>query len=340
MLSWFTVRALTGGLACVLVAGCFGPEPREGLRCTGDGDCPPGQECFPVAGGPQPGVCASAAPGDGGGGDAGPGSPFGAPEMVALECGVAAPAPCASPREPSLSGDLTQIAFTVDSASAAGDRDIYLARRAGAGEAWEPAGPAGAIDTLYVEEAAWLAGDGLVLYFTRDDQNVGGAPYGDLWVSSRAAPGDPFDGAGPVAGVVNTAHGDERGAAQAADAVQLFFARALDAAPDDHDVYLALAGGGQWDTVARVPALAAAGSDERAVALVEATHSLFVAAGDRIAEARWAGEEAASAELVAVHDELAVDGATAIAGLWVSPDGGEIWFAACGASCAIYRAVR
>jgi hypothetical protein len=332
---------LAGGLACVLVTGCFGPEPRDGLRCTGGGDCPPGQECYPVAGGPAPGVCASAPPGDGGvGGDAGPGSLFGAPEMVVLQCGTDAPAPCASPRDPSLTGDLTQIAFTVESVNAAGDRDVYLARRGTPDEAWGTAAPAGAIDTLYVEEGVWMAGDGLLLYFTRDDQNVGGAPYGDLWVSSRVAPSDPFDGTGPVAGVVNTAHGDERGAAQAQGGTWLVFARALDAAPDDHDVYLALAGGGQWDTVARIPALAVAGTDERAAALVEATRSLFVARGDRIVEARWTGDDVASAEVVAVHDELAVEGATAISGVWLSPDGGEIWFAACGATCALYRAVR
>lgn len=319
------------------VAGCFGPEAREGLRCTSAGDCPPGQRCHPVSGGPEPGVCASEPPGDGGGGPDGGVEPFGAPEPVDLACGGGA---CMSPRDPSLTGDREQILFTVDTLNATGDRDVYLAGRPTAFDPWQPAAPAGAIDSVYVEEAGWVSASGLRLYFTRDDQNVGGPPYGDLWVSDRLAVTDPFDGAMPVAGVVNTSKGDERAAVGTADGTRLLFARALEADPADYDVYLALDSGGQWDTVARIESLALAGEDESSVAVVDDARLIFVGRGDRIVEARWSGGFIAGAEVVAVHDELAVAGAERISGVWASPDGSEIWFGACGATCAIYRAAR
>lgn len=320
------------------MAGCFGPEAREGLRCTAQGDCPPGQDCYPVAGGPQPGVCASAPPSDGGGSAAdGGAAAFGAPEPVDLICGEF---PCMSPRDPSLTEDRKQILFTVETLNAAGDLDIYLANRPTAFDPWDTAAPAGAIDSLYVEEGGWVSGIGLELYFTRDDQNVGGPPYGDLWVSSRLAVTDPFDGSAPAPGVVNTSKGNERGAASSADQTRLVFARALDVDLGDHDVYLALEGGGQWDSVARIEGVSQAGADERSVAVVEATRTLFVSRGDRIVEARWSGGFIAGAEVVSVHDELVVAGAELVSGVWAAPDGDEIWFGACGTTCAVYRAVR
>lgn len=334
------MRPLAGGLACALsVAGCFGPDAREGLRCTADGDCPPGQDCFPVAGGPQPGICASAAPpGDAGGASDARDLAFGAPEPVELVCGDL---PCPSPRDPSLTSDRRTIAFTVPSTNAAGDEDVYLAIRPTAFDPWFPAQAAGAIDSLVVEEGGWLSGNGLELYFTRDDQNVGGPPYGDLLASKRLAAGDPFDSAAPLAGVVNTPHGNERGAVPTADGSRLLFARALDVAPGDHDVYVALAGGGQWDTVARLDAVSEVGTDERSLAIVEGDQNmLFVSRGARVIEARWTGGYLAGAEIVSLHDELVVADADRVSGVWLAPDGSEIWFAACGASCAIYRAVR
>ena len=334
MLSSAPVRALTG-LACILtVAGCFDPDAREGLSCTSEGDCPPGQDCHPVAGGP--GMCLSAPPGDGGIAADG-GLAFGAPEMIELQCGSDA---CLSPRDPTLIENRTQILFTVDSLNAAGDRDVYLANRPTAFEPFLPAAPAGAIDTITVEEGGWVTANGLRLYFTRADQNMDGPPYGDLWVSDRLATTDPFDAAAPVAGVVNTSQGDERAAVGTVDGNRLVFARALGVDPADHDVYLALESGEQWDTVARVDVLAVAGEDEHSVAMAEATQSLFVGRGDRIVEARWSGGFIAGAALVAVHDELVVAEAERVSGLWAAPDGSEIWFGACGDTCAIYRAVR
>jgi hypothetical protein len=315
------------------IAGCFGPEPREGLRCSRDGDCPPGQDCYPLAGGS---VCASAPPGDGG--DGGDGALFGAPTAVSLLCNEVA---CPSPRDPALTDDLTQIAFTVSSVNAAGDQDVYLASRPTADDTWGPASPAGAIDSLYVEEGGWMTGSGLALFFSRDDQNVAGPPYADLWVSERLAVTDAFEASVPVPGVVNTSHGDERGAAWTADGTRLLFARALDVTPTDHDLYLAQDGGGQWDTVARLDALSTVGVDERSAALVEGARTLFATRGDQIVEARWTGEDIASAEVVAVHDELAVTGTEILSGVWASPDGREIWFGACAQGvCSIYRAVR
>ena len=204
----------------LLAAGCFGPEPREGLRCSADGDCPPGQDCFP--GGPGAGVCSSAPPADASA-DVDGGGPiaFGAPDEVPFMCGEA---PCLSPRDPSLTGDRKQIAFTVETMNADGDLDVYLAIRPTAFDSWFPAAQAGAIDSLLVEEGSSLSANGLRLYFTREDQNLGGPPYGELWVSDRVAEGDPFDNAAPVAGVVNTSQGNERSAVQTADAARLILA--------------------------------------------------------------------------------------------------------------------
>jgi hypothetical protein len=337
------VRALAGGLAWgVLLAGCFGPEPREGLRCSADGDCPPGQDCFPVAGGPEPGVCSSAAPSDAGvEADGGGDLAFSAPEEVPFMCGEA---PCLSPRDPSLSADRKQIAFSVETLNAAGDRDVYLAIRPTAFDSWFPAAQAGAIDSLVVEEGSSLSASGLRLYFTRADQNDGGPPYGELLVSERVAEGDPFDNAEPVAGVVNTSNGNERAAVLTEDGARLIFARALDGNLGDHDVYVAVDGGGQWDTVTRLEAVSQQGTDERSMAIVESAvddeNLLFVTRAARILEARWSGGYIAGAEVVSMHDELVVKDAEVVSGVWVAPDGSEIWFGACGATCAIYRAVR
>ena len=335
------MRSLAGVVACALsLAGCFGPEVREGLRCTADGDCPPGQDCFPVAGGPQPGICSSGAPPA----DAGPtvdgGSlAFGAPEPVELLCGETA---CESPRDPSLTGNRKQIAFTVPTLNAVGDLDVYIAIRPTAFDPWLPAQQAGPIDSLLVEEGGTLSDDGLRLFFTRDNQSAAGAPHGELLVSTRPGEGDAFETAVEVPGVVNTANGNERSAVRTADASRLLFARALDGDQGDHDVYVALEGGGQWDTVARVEAVSQPGADERSLAIVEGAevNMLFVARGARIIEARWSGGYVAGAEVVWEHDELMVADATMVSGVWVAPDGSEIWFGACGETCAVYRAVR
>jgi hypothetical protein len=335
------VRTLAGVVACALsLAGCFGPEAREGLRCSADGACPPGQYCFPVAGGPQPGICASAPPPADAGAtpDAG-GLAFGAPEPVELLCGEAA---CQSPRDPSLTGNRKQIAFTVPTLNAVGDHDVYIAIRPTAFDPWLPANPAGAIDSLLVEEGGSLSDDGLRLFFTRDDQNTAGSPHGELLVSQRLADGDPFDSAAQVPGVVNTANGNERSAVRTGDASRLLFARALEVDLADHDVYVALESGGQWDTVARLDAVSLPGIDERSLAIVEGgdVNMLFVARGAEIIEARWSGGYVAGAEVVWEHDELMVADATFVSGVWVAPDGSEIWFGACGTTCGIYRAVR
>jgi hypothetical protein len=333
------VRSLAGVVACALsLAGCFGPEAREGLRCTGEGDCPPGQDCYPVAGGPQPGICSSSVPPADAAPTADAGSlAFGAPERVELICGET---PCES-RDPSLTGNRKQIVFTVPTLNAVGDYDVYIAIRPTAFDPWFPAQQAGQIDSLLAEEVGSLSDDGLRLFFTRTNQNAGGSPHGELLVSERLAEGDPFDTAVQVPGVVNTDNGDERSAVRTADASRLLFTRALDTDLADHDVYVALEAGGQWDTVARVEPVSQPDADERSLAIVEggAVNSLFVARGERIIEARWSGGYIAGAEVVWEHDELMVAGAT-VSGVWVAPDGSEIWFGACGETCNVYRAVR
>jgi hypothetical protein len=321
-------------VACALsLAGCFGPDAREGLRCSAAGDCPPGQDCYQVQ---ESSVCLSQPPFDGSPPD--PIILFGVPVPVELTCDGGAP--CRSPRDPSLSSDLTVMAFTIDSVNAEGDRDVYIASRQTVDDAWSTAAPAGAIDTLQVEEGSWLSSDGLALVFSRADQATGGAPYSELWVSGRTSLTVGFDTAQPLPGVVNTPHGIERWAAPTSDGTQLLFARALDATPTDSDLYLAHAVGGQWDTAARLPGLSLADSDERSLALVEEQKTLFVSRGGRIVEARWNGDDIAGAEVLGPHDELQVAGTTVVSGVWAAPDASEIWFAACDDTCGVYRAIR
>jgi hypothetical protein len=322
-------------VACALsLAGCFGPDPREGLRCSAAGDCPPGQDCYLVQ---DSSVCLSEAPFDG--------SPpddrlilFGVPVEVELLCG--AEVACASPRDPSLTADLRQIAFTAGSMNADMAPDVYLATREKPEDMWQTAVPAGGIDTALVEEGGWLSGDGLALFFSRADQSAGGPPYSDLWQSDRLDDMATFDTALPLPGVVNTSHGSERWAVRTADKTQLLFARALDAAPGDNDLYLARDMGGQWDTAVRVAGVSLPGDDERSLALVEEQKTLFVSRGGRIFEARWKGDDIAGAEVLGPHDELQVAGATVVSGVWAAPDASEIWFGACGESCGVYRAIR
>jgi hypothetical protein len=321
-------------VACALsMAGCFGPDAREGLRCSADGDCPPGQDCYQVQGSS---VCLSEAPSDA----SGPDDRiilFGVPVQVDLLCeGEVA---CASPRDPSLTDDLKQIAFSTDSMNADRVPDVYLARREAPEDMWGTAAPAGAIDSPLVEEGGWLTGDGLALFFSRDDPAVNAPPYSDLWMSARADPTANFDTGQPIPGVVNTSHGIERWAARTGDKTQLLFARALDVAPTDNDLYLAHEAGGQWDTVARLAGLSLAGSDERSLALVEGQKTLFVSRGEHIFEARWK-DDIAGAEVIGAHDELLVAGATVVSGVWAAPDASEIWFGACIETCGVYRAVR
>jgi hypothetical protein len=321
------------------IAGCFGPEPREGLPCSQDRDCPPGQTCF----GADPGVCAAAAPADGapldgevGPDAAAPAVAFGTPEPVVLLC--PGPVPCPAPREPTLTDDLTQIAFTVPAAGAAGNHDIMIASRGTAEADWGAAVSAGPMNSLQSEYAPALHGEGLLLWFSRDDQATAGAPYADILLSSRKSRTDPFPGAVPIAGVVNTAAGDERGVARTGDASTLLFARSLEGSLTDHDLYRASLAGGHWDTVERLAGASSEGASERHVAIAEAARLLFFVRDERIVEARWDGGDL---EELLVHDELFPAGATATLGVWVSPDGREIWFGACEpADCALYRAAR
>ena len=327
------VRSLA--LCALSLAGCFGPDAREGLRCSAFGRCPDGQHCYQVDGQP---VCLAAPPGDA----ADPDNPiilFGVPVPVELMCDTGE-TPCRSPRDPALTDNRTQMVFTIDAVNAAGDRDVYLARRATAEDMWDTAAPAGAIDTTLVEEGSWMTGNGLALYFARDDQAVAGPPYDDLWVSERVDVTAGFDTAAPVAGAVNTSRGSERWAARTADGSALVFARALEGAPDDHDLYLARDRGGQWDTVAHLPQLSAADGDERSLAVVEEEKTLFFSRGEHIIEARWTGDDLATAEVFGVHDELLVAGATLVSGVWASADAKEIWFGACTDTCDVYRAIR
>ena len=277
------------------MAGCFGPDAREGLRCSRAGDCPPGQDCYETAEGQ---ICASQPPVDAAGGRCRR-APFGAPELVELVCPELA---CLSPRDPSLNGDRTQLVFTVQTLNAVGDHDIYMAFRANPEDPFDMAAPAGMINSLLAEEGSALSEDGLTLFFTPGrSERQAGPPYGNLFESSRTQVGDAFDIASEVPGVVNTSFGNERGAAANAEHTRLVFGRALDLDLPDHDLYLARAGGAQWDTVERLDTVSH-GRRRRAVGRPgRGAKLLFVSRGDRILEARWEGDELIGAEVVAVH---------------------------------------
>jgi hypothetical protein len=231
--------------------------------------CPDGQHCFEVDGQP---VCLAAPPGDA----AAPDDRiilFGVPVAVELMCDTAE-TPCRSPRDSGADRRPDPDGFHDRLGERAGDRDVYLARRATAEDMWETAAPAGAIDTTLVEEGSWMTGNGLALFFARDDQSVAGPPYDDLWVSERAdwsrRSSTPPRRSRSGQHAATEASGGRR--ARPTEARWCSRARSRQR-PDDHDLYLARDGGGQWDTVAHLPALS--DGDERSLALVERQKTLF-----------------------------------------------------------------
>lgn len=334
--------ALIAVIALVLAAaGCFAPEARQGLPCSQAGECPPGQSC-------QAGICtAGAAGGDAGIGDGGaadgavdvePPGPFDLVEPVALTC--PGPVVCADVREPFLAGKTT-LYFTYATNAVGGNYDILAAARADENGVFGQAASVGGINSTLAEHAPFVSADGSTLWFARQDLSTGAAvrPYDEVLTSVRAA--STFDVADPVAGAVNTVLGDERSPQVSADGAVMLFTRAAEKTPDDHDVYLARLEGGQWNTIERLAALSGAGSDERALSLVEARRAVFYIRDDQIHEAIWVGDEVGAPAVDVVHAELDASPLDGKVGLWASPDGSEIWFDS-GRTGAqqIYRAVR
>jgi hypothetical protein len=125
----------------------------------------------------------------------------------------------------------------------------------------------------------------------------------------------------------------------------MLVARANSTSPGDGDLYLARlsAGSEQWDTIERIDALSEAGHDERSVFAVPALRRLFFVRDGQIWEAQWVGDDLRQVAWSEVHPEL--DGADADkevkAGVWVSPEGSEIWFSSDrSGAMQLYRAVR
>jgi hypothetical protein len=336
------MRGTGAVIALVLAAGgCFSPEAREGLACSQAGECPPGQSC-------QAGICtAGAAVGDASVGDGGaadgavevePPGPFGLAELVALTC--PGPVVCADVRDPFLAGTTT-LYFTYAVNAVGGNYDVYAAARAEGNGPFGQAASVGGINSTLSEHSPFLSPDGLTLWFSRQDLSSGAAvrPYDEVLTSVRAA--STFDVADPVAGAVNTLLGDERAPQVSGDGTAMLFTRAAEKTPDDHDIYLARLEGGQWNTIERLAVLSGAGTNERALSLVEGRRAIFYIRDDQIHEVIWTGDDLGAPAVDVVHSELDAAPLDVKVGVWGSPDGTEIWFDSNRSGAQqIYRAVR
>ena len=328
--------------AATLAAGCFSPEAREGLACSEDGLCPPGQSCESgVCQGGAPVADAAAASDGAAGADAAPDNappPFGPVEPVILTCpGLIV---CADVRDPFLNAELTTILFSYAVTMPAGNQDLYVATRVGKG-AFSPATSVGAVNTELAEHTPFLSGDGSSLWFARQDVSGGSEtrPYDEILLSVRES--GRFETAQPVAGAVNTSLGDERSPQVFSGGGSMLFTRSAEKSPGDHDAYLAQFEGGQWNTIERLVGLSTEGADERSLAVVEERRAIFFIRDDQIHEVIWAGEDASSLVAHVVHDELDADPIDLKLGVWSSADGTEVWFDSNRSGAQqIYRAVR
>jgi hypothetical protein len=325
--------------ALLLVAACFAPEAREGLPCSETGDCPPGQSC-------QAEICTSqvlfdAAPADAPPVDASPPDPpgpFTGIEPIPLTCPTAIG--CVDVREPWLTADRTTILFSYAVNAVNGDQDIYAATRPKGEGPFPQAASVGGINSTLTEHSPFLSVDGARLWFARQDLSGGVEvrPYDEILASTRGA---AFDVATPVDGGINTMLGDERSPQITADGTAMLFTRAPEAAPGDHDVYLAHQDGGQWNTIERLAELNIAGANERSVALVEERRTIFFIRDDQIHEAVWTGDDPRAIAVEVVHPELDAAPLDVKIGLWASADGTELWFDSNRSGAQqIYRAVR
>lgn len=310
------------------VAACFDPSPRNGLPCTGDGECPPGQSC-------GEGICSSEAQADAAhdaevaaADAAAVPALFGDPVLVPIACEPV----CGELRDPWLDPTQTSLYFT---AFVGGGVDVYVATRATAQVDFGLAGPAGTINTVDTEHAPFLSADGLRMWFSREVLPAG-PPHDEVLVSEA-----PFTTAVPVSGVINTTGGDERGVWVSADGNVMLFARSSELAPADHDIYLARQDGGQWDTVERVPMLDRHEEDERSVWVLEEQRSIFVVRDGMIIETSWRGDDMLDLGTELRHTELDMTPLDDKYGVWASPEGNEIWFSSNrGGVFSLYRAVR
>ncbi|MHC4520348.1 MAG: TolB family protein, partial [Planctomycetota bacterium] len=122
---------------------------------------------------------------------------------------------------PSISTDGLSLFFYSERSGGYGDRDIWLARRAGIDEGWtslENVGPP--VNTPYRDSAPSISADGLMLFFDSDRPGGSGGP--DIWVATRETKDDPWASPVNLGSVVNSPAYDYY-ASVSADGLVLFF---------------------------------------------------------------------------------------------------------------------
>ncbi len=98
------------------------------------------------------------------------------------------------------------------------------------------------MDSGDVDSMPWMSSDGLTLLF--GSNQAGGEGGFDIWMSTRAAPGDPWGAAVNLGVVINTGD-DERGPSMSADGQRLYFASNRPGGLGGADIYVSYNDGGR-----------------------------------------------------------------------------------------------
>jgi len=101
--------------------------------------------------------------------------------------------PNAVDEDPTFTADLLELFFM---STRAGDRDIWTARRATAGEAWQPPTRVAELDSGESDWAPAVSLDGLRIWFATDRASVG---RGQIWQATRASRSAAWNPPAPVA---------------------------------------------------------------------------------------------------------------------------------------------
>jgi hypothetical protein len=118
----------------------------------------------------------------------------------------------------SLSSDETTVLFNrwIDTTLV---NDLFIATRADRFSAFNPPTPLDMLNTTSDEERPSLTRDGLTLFFSSD--RPGGEGNRDIWMATRDAVGDPFDG--PINVSELNSPGTEQGPEISSDGLRLYF---------------------------------------------------------------------------------------------------------------------
>ena len=119
------------------------------------------------------------------GGD-GPLGPFSTPTVV-----DAIDDPGSNNTDPSMTSDARELYFVSDRS---GNQDIWVSRRASAGDAWAAPDPVAELNTPMAEQAPAVSFDGLTLWFSRSVV----ARQPQIWVTTRSALGQTWSSPTPV----------------------------------------------------------------------------------------------------------------------------------------------